>query len=230
MGASIENLQCTLFNGRSEDRAQDSLYQAAYTYWKQTWGEIFRQAGSPDSLQSENFLRQDLWFVVHSGSEVAGLISTTLFHVDSPSDLDHAYFRPFPEMLRERLRRQQNRVMSGEYLCVHPSFRKSEIGFSLADVLIGLLMQAFFQLQVDTVFGTAVKAMKVQDICARYGYKEAAHFQKYGLDCLLLFNNAQEFHDHPDPRVRQCVAQLWSQRSDLSQKTLVLPYTKPKAA
>lgn len=230
MGVSIENLQCTLFSGRAADRARSPLYQSSYRYWKETWGEIFRQAGSPESLQAENFLRQDLWFVVHAGDEVAGLISTTFFEVASASDLDHAYFRPFPEILRERLRRQQNLVMSGEYLCVHPGYRKSEMGLSLADVLIGLLMQAFFQLQVDTVFGTAVKAMKVQDICARYGYKEAANFQKYGLDCLLLFNNAQEFQDHPDPRVRDAVARLWATRSDLSQKTLTPKYPNKKAA
>ncbi len=213
---TLSEISCTLLPGRYADgRIVPPLYNQAYRHWKKTWSEIFTRAGSPGSLCAENFLRQNLVITLHQGNRIAGILTTTFFNLSSDATFDHPYFQPFPRAIVEELWKAGNGlVITGEYLAVEPEFRKSIVGLSLADVLVGLLMKTFVQIGAKMTLATTVRPAKVHEICQAYGYSEVGQYEKYGLDCLLLQNTKEQYREHADPLVREMIESCWRKRLD----------------
>lgn len=216
--ASLSDISCTLLPGNFP-RAEvvPPLYNRVYDSWHRTWKEVFTSVGSPESLNPENFLRQDILIVLHREREVVGLLTTTFLNLSARAVVDHPYFRPFPEpILRAFQRRGRGLVLTGEYLSIDPAYRRSIVGLSLSDVLIGLLMRIFTGSGADSTLATTVRPAGVHEICHRFGYRELGGYQKYGLDCVLMQNDPSTVREHDDPRVRSLIESFWESRCDLT--------------
>ncbi len=218
MNQNEVKLDCTVFPGKFRTgEAVPPLYNLAYEYWGKTWGEIFAAAGSPDSLNVDNFLRQDIVIVLHSGDQITGVITSCLFNLSATPSYDHSYFKAFPaDVIRSLRENGSGLAITGEYLSVHPSFRKSHLGIALSDVLIGLLMKVFRHLDAKVSLATTVRPAGVHKIGVKFGWSELGNFKKYGLDCVLLLNSRAQHRDHNDPKVIQFVNQCWEWRVDYS--------------
>ena len=230
----LDGMTCTFLPGKiSKGESVPPIYNEVYRYWRETWGKIFKDAGSPESLNAENFLRQDAIIVLHDGSSVAGIVGTTFFNLGAHATFDHAYLRPFPEPLVSELRaRGCGFVSTAEYLCVHPNFRKGVVGVSLSEVLVGLNLKLFSELGGTATLGTSVRPARTHEGAMRYGYCEVGKLEKYGLDCLLLCNTPEQLCINEDKSVAALVERLWSQRIDLTGLTgaRIIPFPEKKAA
>jgi hypothetical protein len=218
MKSVIRELSCTLLPGKYPDgKPVPQLYNEVYQYWKKTWQEIFTRAGSPDSLNAENFLRQDVIVVLHRGNEIAGIETSSFFNLSAEPTFDHGYLRPVPAEFMEKLRSIGAGILTtGEYLSVQPEFRRSEVGVPLSEVLIGLCKKVFRESHARIMLGTAVKSARVHESVKRFGSVEVGSFQKYGLDCLLFYNDSKNMHDHDDPEVAALVDHFWMRKKDLT--------------
>lgn len=213
-----KSLTCTLLPGKfSHSQRVPNIYNLVFKYWETTWKEIFTNAGSPDSLNVENFLRQDIIICLHNDSEIAGIITSSLFNISADAIYDHPYLRAFPISLIASLRSKgEGLILTGEYLSVKPEFRRNKAGIAISDALIGLLMKVFERTNASISLATTVRPAKVHKIGEKFGWSELGNFTKYGLDCVLLQNSASQLRVHDDPNVNQSVEEFWTKRTDLS--------------
>ncbi len=214
-------MNCTLLPGSwPYDSPVPILYNQAYRYWRKIWGEVFLKAGSPGSLNTENFLRQDVVICLHVGNNIIGMLTQNLFNLGADASYDHAYFQPFPKELIERLRSEgRGFVTTAEYLSVHPEFRKSIAGISFSEILIGLMSRVFTQMGGRMALCTTVKPAHVPESCLKFGWVQTGVVQKYGLDCLLMYGDAQTFRGHPEAQIEARIQDYWAQRRDWTKLT-----------
>jgi hypothetical protein len=234
----LRDVCCTFLPGKYPNGVPvPSLYNEVYRHWKTIWGDIFTKAGSPASLNAENFLRQDAIIVLHRKEEIVGLLTSSFFNLSASPIFDHPYLRPFSEDLVQKLKNDgRGMVCTAEYLSVHPEFRKSLVGVSLFEVLIGLGLKMVFKLDAKMMLATTVRPAKVYECGPRFGWVEAGTIQKYGLDCLLHFITPELAHSNTEPDVAELVEEYWSRRNDSTGLTTgadviqLAPKKKPAAA
>jgi hypothetical protein len=170
----LRDVCCTFLPGKYPNGVPvPSLYNEVYRHWKTIWGDIFTKAGSPASLNAENFLRQDAIIVLHRKEEIVGLLTSSFFNLSASPIFDHPYLRPFSEDLVQKLKNDgRGMVCTAEYLSVHPEFRKSLVGVSLFEVLIGLGLKMVFKLDAKMMLATTVRPAKVYECGPRFGWVE----------------------------------------------------------
>lgn len=221
-----DDLRCTLLPGSFfTNQAIPPIYNSFYEYWKKTWSEFFEKAGSPpDSLNIENFFRHAFLIVLHREQEIAGSLSSSVFHLGAQATYDHPHVRPFRDYLPDWKNDPAPGIaVTGEYLSVHPDYKKDILGVSLAEVMVGLLMEIFVAIDARYALATTVRKAKVDVIAKDYGYREIGSYLKCGVDCVVLYNTQETRVEHPNPKVRELVSRLWATREDITGLTLNTP-------
>jgi hypothetical protein len=156
---------------------------------------------------------------------------SSLFNLSVDSTYDHPCIKPFPTNLLYSLKEKSNGIgITGEYLSVAPDFRKEKMGQSLAEVLAGLQMKIFTEMNLDISFAATVRAAKVDSIIKHFGFKEVGSYSKIGVDCIQLINTPETYHDHPNSDVREIINRFWNNRTDLTGLTLPTHNSNQKAA
>jgi len=208
----LNKIYCTILPGKySGSEVVPELYNVVYGYWKKTWSDFFAKAGSPaGSLNVENFTRHAFVIALHCDDVIVGAMCSSLFNFSALPTLDHPCINPFPENLLASLRTGgASLCMTGEYLSVNPDFRKGCMGISMAEVLAGIQMKIFRNLNLSASLAATVRAAKVDIICKKFGFAEVGSYQKMGVDCVMLFNTQDKYQEHPDSAVRFQVERLW---------------------
>ena len=119
------------------DFQNQELHDRAYAFWKSFWSKIYSDAGSPESFVPEDFTRQDFIPVILHGDTIVAMHLYTIFNIRSQANREHRYFKFFPEEFFSYLSDHSvASVLSLEFLTVAEGWRKHEIGFSLARVLV----------------------------------------------------------------------------------------------
>jgi len=216
---SIRNLTCTILPGKITNPGPvPELLNPAFHYWKTTWAEFFRRAGSPpDALKIDSFLRADYIIVLHDGPVIAGMLLSTIFHTEALTTYEHPQIAPYPPAVIERLHAiRGGRCLSGEYLSVNPAFKKSILGISLAEVMVGILQRILLSAEADILLASTVRAAHVAEIARDYGYEEVGSYLKLGVDCVMMCNTRDGVVEHPRAEVREAIAQFWAFRRDLA--------------
>jgi hypothetical protein len=227
------DISCTLLPGRYTTPVEvPPLYNAAYAYWKKTWSDFFEKAGSPPgALNIENFMRHSFVITLHRGDTIAGMLLSSMFHLEAATTYDHPCIRPFPESVLGAMRRQGSGLcITGEYLSVSRDFRREVMGISLAEIMSGLLVRIFRELEIEMALAATVRSAKVDEICKKLGYQELGSYLKIGVDCIMLACSQQTSREHPDPEVARLVRQLWDQRRDETGLTLGAAEKQKKSA
>jgi len=215
---ALKEISCTLLPGKyASGVAVPGLYNHVYRYWRQVWGEIFTRAGSPASLNVENFLRQNVIIALHREEDVIGIVCACFFNLSAESTFDHAYLKTFPDETVRILRDQGSGLYTTyEYISIRPGFRKSEIGISLSDVLLGLCEKVFTFSDAKIALATAVRPAKIAEVLKIFGWIEVGSISKYGLDCVLLRSTPQGRRDHEDHAVSSLIEHYWKNKTDLA--------------
>lgn len=197
----------------SEDRSD---YEQAYRFWGNTWREIFASVGSPEAFLVDDFYRPDIIPVLKYKNQIVGLICSTIFNTQNPCVFDMRYFSIFnPTALSWVFERQPKSIMSMEFLTVAPEFRKNEMGFSLAEVLILLSFIYLNEQQIDMAVGVAVKVAGVDKLATNLSAHVIGYDVKRGnLVCNLLgqVKEGVSLH-HPNKELDLFAQNLWSRRN-----------------
>lgn len=114
-----------------------------------------------------------------------------------------------------------SKLMSLEYLTVHPEFRKRIIGFSLADTLIALGLKCLKTLNHSAVIGYSRTDLGVDKAAEKSGaINVQSGIIKFGNPCNFQVVPADHIQPHPNEKVRSIIEDLWSRRVDHSNRTL----------
>jgi hypothetical protein len=214
---SVRTLSCSILSGKIVNGGPlPPLFNPAYLYWKNTWSAFFRRAGSPpDALKTDNFIRADYVVVLHDQEEIAGMVLASVFHGQALTTFDHLSVAPFPERIHEKMRNWPgSRCLTGEYLSVNPTYKKSVLGVSLAEIMCGILHKILDERGIEMLMASTVRAAHVADIGRDFGYEEVGSFTKLGVDCVLMFNTTRNIQRHPNEAMLAEVDRLWSAKND----------------
>ena len=213
----IKDSKYVLIPGKMEpSHPYFELYKNVYHLWKTTWKKVFGDVGSPDHFSPDDFYRQDIIPVICYEDEPIAAHFYTLFHMENPAALDHHYFDIFPEESLMKLQQSQSkRLMSMEYLTVAPGFRKSVMGFSLAEVIGTLGVRLLKEIHYDAALGVAVKAATVDKMATKVGFDFLGRNVGRGnLVCDIVIKHLDTVRApfHPDHKTDEYIQNLWAHR------------------
>ena len=193
----------------------------AYRYWSGFWSKIYADAGTPESFNPDDFLRQDFVIVLKSQGEIAAMHLYSLFELSQLAAQEHHYFKFYPASFFEFMKtRNSGYVMSFEFLTVNPKFRKSQTGISLGEVLINCAHKFLPILRVDAGIAPARTDNKVNEMGYRVGwecFQSGIVKRTFSVDLVVGFTDKLKLH--PDPELQEVVDSLWIQRKDFTGRT-----------
>lgn len=207
----INDLKLCILPGKIQSTSLScAIYNKTYLHWKQIWSQVLNLE---NDLHSDTFLRQDLICpIIYKNEQIIGLICCTFFDGKVDAYLDQSYLSGFKNKISsDEFARE---FMSIEYLSVDEQYRKTKIGFSLGDVLLGLSMKVFLQSSAQFVLGTARSVIKVDRNCFDFGFSNLGEIQKYGHPCTLIYNSRTTCRENSSPILNEIISYLWQNRDD----------------
>ena len=217
MTKSIDNLEFSIFSAHDVARteAQILLHNKVYDFWYRIWNEVFSQSESMESLDTDDFFRQQFVKVVTCEDEVVGCSFSTMFNLKNDFYKKHSYFSSFTPEVHEILKQNGQSAISVEYLTSHPDWRKRDIGVSLGAVILGLDMKLMKSLGADLALGATRKDLKVNHLCAGHGWETLIpSFIKCKYECELMAAYSKKVRPYPDALTQQTIERLWQDRND----------------
>lgn len=211
----IEKAKYIVLTGKMAPHSEHfDLYKNVYKLWTATWTKAFAAVGSPESFSPDNFYRQDYIPVIAYNDQPIAAHFYTLFYLDNPASIDHSYFEIFSESALQQLKAKQvQSLLSLEYLSVDPAYRKSAIGFSVAEVLSGLCCRFLKEVNCDAGLGVAVKAARIDKMAKNLGFELLDSDARRGnlvCDIVVKYSETVGAGVHPDPLVNSFVDSLWN--------------------
>jgi hypothetical protein len=218
----VSALKYTLVPGACDYRATDSIcdvYNRVYEFWKDFWTGVLRDNRSPETLNCDAFQRPLITAILHNEKEIAALHMYSAFDLRQLSHRDHSYFRmSYPQEFVDNLRAQGHRsLLTMEFLTVSPNWRKSRLGFSLADVIMSLGIKIFQQLEMDCFVTLARGDVKVPQLLKRINFETHGEvLERHNTPCEAMMLPASRIVSHPDPVIADLVEHFWKSREDFS--------------
>lgn len=114
--------------------------------------------------------------------------------------------------------------MSIESLTVDSNWRKSKIGISLGEVLIGSSLRYESVLNIDANIAPTRNDRGVNKLCYNFGFscfKSNLDYKGFEIDLVAGFKNKVRLSS--DPMVNRFIDHLWASRVDLTNETASNP-------
>jgi hypothetical protein len=231
--ARLKRLEYTLFAGKGRGEiTYPDLHNRVYGYWKRFWSEVYGQQGSLDAFHVEDFARQDIVAVLHDREKVVALHLYSVFQLDLLFTRDHNYFKFYPENFFAFMKEKgANVTLSLEYLTVDPEWRKSKLGLSLGEVMVGCAIEVARSLEVDAVIAPARTENKVNQMGYHFGiecFQGGITKRNFTVDLTAGF--VDKLHANADTTIQSLSDHYWAKRQDLTELTLRAPKTARKTA
>ena len=166
----LPKLSCSVIQGKwSRPEPVAPIYNQTYSFWKAfwtDWTQATEGAQNTNYAHVDKFIKHDVHVVVHgSNNDVIGMVACSIMNLATLPTFDLPYLRDYPTDFVESMRLEgRGLAMTGEYLCVHPEYRKGTTGISLADILVGLKMEVFKALKASYCLGTGLRKVKMPEV------------------------------------------------------------------
>jgi hypothetical protein len=208
----LKDIQLHLLLGPAAlHKRASSLQNSVHRFWLESWWPVFEKSNSLDSLDTDDFYRQHVVYAISQGSKIIACEFSTFFDLGHPIYKKHSYFSHFqPESFALIEERGYQTAMTGEYLTATPDWRKRNTGISLGSVLVGLNLKLLKAYNIDVLFGSARKDLKVNSLVSEFGFQTLIpSIIKCNYDCELMYVDAKSFRSHPDASTQGLIDRLW---------------------
>ena len=183
-----------------------------YKLWNTTHSAVTHGA-----VHADQFLRNDVAVGIFSGPRAVACHLYGFFNIESEAARASKYFSAVNEATWDYLWRHEfKNLMSLEFLSVDPEFRKTNVGFSLGEVLIALGQRFVHATGLDACTGISRVDVKVERTAESLGFRTVQRgLQIYGYECSFQVSPWREVKPPSDPKVLEVVDQLWTRRADI---------------
>jgi hypothetical protein len=208
------------------------LHNKSYLYWKNFWTSVFTQNGADMKPNPDTYYRQDIVTHIMFGQEIVAMHMYSFFSFESFVAREHSYFKksfsePFLKYLDENRARH---VMSIEYMTVDSKWRRSQIGLSLGETLMGLAVKVQADFGCDFGVAPSRSDVKVTQMCEDVGADVVVRgISMHNTPCDLIAIPIAKIRPPRDARVAQLVEQLWAKREDHTNLNLIKTAIKKAA-
>ncbi|MBA2404037.1 MAG: hypothetical protein H0V66_04635 [Bdellovibrionales bacterium] len=147
-------------------------YLKAYACWKEVWNNALKQEMNIlGDLYSDNFTKQSHVAIIFYENEVACLTTLNYLDLKSPVVLDDSYFKVWPEITRQKIKKEANKVMVSGNLSLNFNFRRGVMGISWKDLMFAFQVRHLKSSSYDAV----VAAVRLEKGMERAAYRTGAH-------------------------------------------------------
>jgi|GEM_PF-3011603 len=204
------------------DSHATDLYNDVYRYWKKTWQKILLEAGSPQTWSADDFFRQNYINVITFENEIVAANCSTVFNLKSSCVRDTKYFSIFNQKVYDWLENNHTeKLMTMEFLSVAEKWRESSMGFSFAEVLIGLGSKMLEEQNLCAAVGVSVKAAGITRKSSCHNYSLVTDDVERGrLPCDVICLNSKSIQRHQDEKVATIIDALWQNKNNFRQVQL----------
>ena len=216
MDGQLSRCQYVILPARPDFNFQNgSLCSDAYVFWKQYWQRTFKTK-APEFWDPLDYFRQDRVYCLYYDGVLVAQNLSTFARFDQAITFDLPYFEAFRGTAAELMKSENvERIMTLEYTAVHTSYGERRTGLRFAEVMNGLALNVFNELDFDATTGTPRRLSGLSDVTANYGYRKLAEgFKKAGWELDVFLGFKGEIREHPDPVYRDIIRKLWNARID----------------
>lgn len=200
------DIRAKFFTQDSEpSKEQDDLFDFFALYWNETWKEL--------KVEAPHF--EDDFYRLHSqvgffhDSKPIAFHGYGYFDLRKKSHREHSYFKkvgvPFAE---ELVRRNRTKLISLEYMMVHPEYRKFS-NTHMAEILMGFSTQYFVGSDFHGYIGPCRNNRKINDLGKQVGgipLFENILLHQVEVDIYLV--PLEQVQLHPNPNVQSKIDDL----------------------
>lgn len=195
-----------------------SLNNRLFTYWAGFWEKIYTEAGSPQSFNPDDFLRQDLIASLFYDGELIGMHLYSFFDIEQAAIRKHSYFKFYPEDYYSFIQNRGARsMMSFEFLTLDPNWRKSQTGLHFAKVITACGVHVALKMGIDAGIAPARADNKANEIGYSVGFEPYAKGiikRNFPVDIMAAFR--PNMNPQPDPSINSLISRVWETRQDFS--------------
>ncbi len=224
MGVSCgENLKYVIFSGRNCPENYLGEYNSVYKAWHKGWVSTFEELKSEAIPTATDFLRQNIVGGVFHEDTVIGLQCYSFFQLGAQSHLDHSYFKTYPQQSLDALRvRGLTQLMTMEYLYVNPDWRRSLVGFSLADIICTLGLRIFKMTDAQALISITRNQRKVNDMLYNKGaYPLCDELTLHNVGVDIICFEKEKVVDNQTGLEASLTEKLWNQKQDVTEGTRI---------
>lgn len=222
----MQGLRYVIVPGQWPEKEKESIYKEVYRCWEQTWTEAFSELAKPPGfLKSDAFTRQDFVGAVFKDDECLALCFYRWADPKMASFAKDSYFANWGETHIKKLRTHGDRIIVCSNFTVAKNARRTTLGFSMKDLLMGLVAKTFLHSGADGMTAALRRDRNVQGACGKWGAQEIAHEVPSGHgDTVELMGFFHEvIAKHPRQEMSGLVDELWAMRLVVSDRRDVLP-------
>lgn len=187
-----------------------SLVDQAYSLWHATYSKILESSG--EKINSDDFWRARILAVIEQNNSIIGLHLYNAFDLRVHAIQTHSYLKSLSNIKIEELKSKSiQRLMSGEFLTVHPEFRGKPNGISIAEVIVGLCTKVFLSSPWDAIIGISRIDFKVDKMTTKLGGRVNGDLLRHDVECKIIIATKSDIKPNTDLPVVNMVESLWSQ-------------------
>lgn len=195
------------------------ILQDAYNVWKDIWSKAYKEEMAiQDQITSDGFSRHTYVAIIFYDNSIVCL--TTLNDLDLNQEMawDDTYFKVWPEILKEKLKRISKRSISICNFSLVEEFRGKTFGINWKDLMLALEVRYFKNSKYDSMIAEA----RVERSMGNAAYRNGATFLAKNLpyeiegqfiDIVLWDKNSNQ--NKIDPNIQSLVDHMWEKSSHI---------------
>jgi len=228
------NLQYVIVPGQWPNPEMRDLYLNVYNCWERVWTEAFRELGKPEGyLKSDAFTRQDYVGGVLVNGQCQALCFYRWADPALPTMAKDSYFANWSETHIQKLRSRGDRIVVCSNFTVAKEARRTTLGFSMKDLLMGTVAKTFLWLNADGMTAALRRDRNVHGVCGKWGAQEIAYEVPSGhgdtVELMGFFRDV--IQKHPRQDLSDLVDTLWEKRIEVpTWREKAVPAEKRRAA
>lgn len=208
---------------RKDNMSENEIknYNEAFEYWVSFWSDFWKSSDKNQQAPSlsqlhDFFYRQSAIGVIKHKSAFVGMVLQTKYDLRISSIKKLGYFSHYPDQVFDLLKFSKiNQLVTHEFLTVNPEWRKTKIGFSVAEWLMALGARTLHHIGGDGSVAIARKDIGIHKLCHKLGWKSAICDISYnGYPCDVILLNNRDSYLNSDLKIE--IEHLWSKRIDIS--------------
>lgn len=210
----VRQLQYVLLPGRRPPKELSHYHEIAYQSWKEVWVEAYVELGERRKLHSDAFSRQDEVGALFFQDKCVALCFFNYVDLNQEFYLDDSYYGNWTDKAIQELTAHGSQVISCSNFTVHPSVRRNALGFSMKDLLMGLLTRRFLYSSRPAMTGAMRKDRSMHNCTIRWGAKLVEENQPSGhgdlVDLVAFFK--EEVGQASNNDLYWLAEKLWKER------------------
>jgi hypothetical protein len=210
----LTGIEYTIFHGPTFAFYRTPLHEKLFIDWKQFWSEHFEETGSSAKLFSDELSRTTYVTALHKGDLPIAMQFYNVLDLSNPVHMHTRYMNQYPPEGRELFAKMNlRRVITMEYLYVHPEWRFTKSQLPLSEIIIGLGLNIFREdPSLDAVITIARRVVKSQNRLVNWGMTESIFMNLHNNECSIVHCLKSDKIENADHATQQMTQYFWNKQ------------------